>query len=112
MPLAQVPDSLARQIREQTCVHVRGLARHFQTPTGIKKAVDSLDLTMYSGQITALLGHNGAGKTTTVSILTGLIPSTGGKAFINGLDITKGESQGENLRSSEEGVVLSTCGGP
>ena len=34
-------------------------------------AVDGLNLNMYEGQITALLGHNGAGKTTTISILTG-----------------------------------------
>ena len=34
-------------------------------------AVDDLNLNMYKGQITALLGHNGAGKTTTMSILTG-----------------------------------------
>lgn len=36
-----------------------------------KKAVDNLNLNMYRGQVTALLGHNGAGKTTTMSILTG-----------------------------------------
>lgn len=34
-------------------------------------AVDKLNLNLYVGQITALLGHNGAGKTTTMSILTG-----------------------------------------
>ena len=34
-------------------------------------AVNELNLNMYEGQITALLGHNGAGKTTTISILTG-----------------------------------------
>ena len=38
---------------------------------GKKLAVDGLNLNMYEGQITALLGHNGAGKTTAISILTG-----------------------------------------
>ena len=40
---------------------------------GAKKvvAVSGMNLNMYDGQITALLGHNGAGKTTTMSMLTG-----------------------------------------
>ena len=40
------------------------------------KAVSSLSLSIYKGQITALLGHNGAGKTTTMSILTGRLLSS------------------------------------
>ena len=36
------------------------------------QAVDGLDLEIYRGNITGLLGHNGAGKTTTISILTGV----------------------------------------
>ena len=43
----------------------------FSRKKGRMKAVDKLNLNMYTGQITALLGHNGAGKTTTMSILTG-----------------------------------------
>jgi ATP-binding cassette subfamily A (ABC1) protein 3 len=42
---------------------------------------------MYNGQIFALLGHNGAGKTTTISMLTGLLEPTQGKAEVLGLDI-------------------------
>ena len=38
----------------------------------IQIAVNKLNLNMYDGQITALLGHNGAGKTTTMFMLTGL----------------------------------------
>ncbi len=42
---------------------------------------------MYTGQIFALLGHNGAGKTTTISMLTGLIESSGGVAEVFGIDL-------------------------
>jgi ATP-binding cassette subfamily A (ABC1) protein 3 len=42
---------------------------------------------MYSGQIFALLGHNGAGKTTTISMLTGLLQPSEGKASLMGHDI-------------------------
>ena len=52
-----------------------------------ENAVDNLNLDIYKGQITVLLGHNGAGKTTIMSILTGLFPPTEGTAIINGYNI-------------------------
>ncbi|XP_049855750.1 phospholipid-transporting ATPase ABCA3 isoform X1 [Schistocerca gregaria] len=52
-------------------------------------AVDDLDLNMYEGQITVLLGHNGAGKTTTMSLLTGMLTPSGGTATVNGYDIRR-----------------------
>jgi ABC-type glutathione transport system ATPase component len=56
-----VSATLAQQIKDGKCVIIRNLCKSFNTNTGIKHAVDDLNLTMYSGQITALLGHNGAG---------------------------------------------------
>ena len=61
----EVAESLAQQRTEGKCVDIRNLYKYFDTPTGRKTAVDGLTLTMYSGQITALLGHNGAGKVST-----------------------------------------------
>ncbi|CAD6193200.1 unnamed protein product [Caenorhabditis auriculariae] len=52
-----------------------------------KKAVEKLNLKMYPGQITVLLGHNGAGKSTTFSMLTGVGVPTSGTAYINDYDI-------------------------
>ena len=49
--------------------------------------MNGTELTMYSGQIFALLGHNGAGKTTTISMLTGLIEPTKGHAEVFGINI-------------------------
>jgi ATP-binding cassette subfamily A (ABC1) protein 3 len=51
-----------------------------------KHAVRGLNLTMYSDQIFALLGHNGAGKTTTISMISGLLPLSSGRITVMGQD--------------------------
>jgi len=52
------------------------------------KAVDDLTLLVPRGVTVGFLGPNGAGKTTTIKILTNLITATGGKALMNGIDVT------------------------
>jgi len=52
-----------------------------------KLAVNDVSMTMYPGQIFALLGHNGAGKTTTISMLTGLLEPTSGYATLGSTNI-------------------------
>ena len=51
------------------------------------KAVNGINVKMYTDQIFVLLGHNGAGKTTTISMLTGLVNSTFGDANLFGIDM-------------------------
>ena len=63
------------------------MRKDFKTPDGTITAVDNLSLTMYEGQIFALLGHNGAGKTTTMNLLTGLYSPTSGDAQIYGKSV-------------------------
>ncbi|KAF1333137.1 Atp-binding protein, partial [Globisporangium splendens] len=84
------PVNAVLQVQEQkgTCLQLRGLRKTFTLEDGEEKvAVEGLDLSMYCGQITALLGHNGAGKTTTISMLTGLIEPTAGDATLYGRSI-------------------------
>ncbi|MEE9399562.1 MAG: ABC transporter ATP-binding protein [Dehalococcoidales bacterium] len=52
-------------------------------------AVDDLNLTIQDGDIFGFIGPNGAGKTTTMRILVTLLEPTRGKAFINGLDVSR-----------------------
>uniref|UniRef100_A0A452RCN2 ABC transporter domain-containing protein n=1 Tax=Ursus americanus TaxID=9643 RepID=A0A452RCN2_URSAM len=56
-------------------------------------AVKRLTMNLYQGQITVLLGHNGAGKTTTCYMLTGLLPPSGGWAYVNGYEISRDMAQ-------------------
>lgn len=69
---------------------------HFLKIEGLKKtfsngyqAVKGINVKMYEGQIFALLGKNGAGKTSIISMLTGLLPATDGKASVYNKDIFK-----------------------
>lgn len=47
------------------------------------RALDKLDLVVYSGEIAALIGPNGAGKTTFFNCLTGIYIPTRGDIFLN-----------------------------
>jgi ABC-2 type transport system ATP-binding protein len=54
---------------------------------GQRKAVDSLDMVVPSGEIVGFLGPNGAGKTTTIKLITGILKADAGTIKINGEDI-------------------------
>jgi len=53
-----------------------------------KDVVRGVSLEAKSGEVVGLLGPNGAGKTTTFSIVAGFVRPTGGKVFLDELDLT------------------------
>jgi ABC-type branched-subunit amino acid transport system ATPase component/ABC-type branched-subunit amino acid transport system permease subunit len=63
----------------------RGLTKRFGGIT----AVNRVDLTIPPATIVGLIGHNGAGKTTLFDVLTGYLPSDGGRVVLDGRDITR-----------------------
>lgn len=83
VPVEKLSDATRMQAREGKSIEIHNLRKSF----GEKTAIDGLNLSIYNGQITALLGHNGAGKTTTISILIGAMKPTGGTAVVAGRDI-------------------------
>ncbi len=66
-------------------IETKNLSKNF----GDLAAVSDLNLTIEDGDIFGFIGPNGAGKTTTMRILVTLLEPTRGKAFINGLDVSK-----------------------
>lgn len=77
--IEEVPVDLKKLGDENRAVEIKGLYKVFDTPVGPKVAVHDLNVTMYEGQIFCLLGHNGAGKTTTISMLCGMLPTSGSR---------------------------------
>ncbi|KAM8780116.1 phospholipid-transporting ATPase ABCA3 isoform 1-T3 [Rhynchonycteris naso] len=74
-------------------IKIKHISKVFRVGNKGQAAIRDLNLNLYEGQITVLLGHNGAGKTTTLSILTGLFPPTSGRAYINGYEISQDMDQ-------------------
>lgn len=58
-----------------------------KTYSGKVKAVDSINLTVESGEIIGFIGPNGAGKTTTIKMMTGILSPDEGSITLNGVDI-------------------------
>ncbi|QLG49517.1 ABC transporter ATP-binding protein [Natrinema halophilum] len=67
-------------------IRTNGLTKQFGDDT---IAVDSLDLTVESGEIFGFLGPNGAGKSTTINMLLDFIRPTDGSAQVLGMDVQK-----------------------
>jgi ABC-2 type transport system ATP-binding protein len=53
---------------------------------GRQKALDNVSFEVKTGEIVGFLGPNGAGKSTMMKIITGFIPATSGKVFVNDLE--------------------------
>lgn len=56
---------------------------------GQQKAVDQISFEVESGQILGFLGPNGAGKTTSMKMITGYVPPSSGKAFVDGIEVSQ-----------------------
>jgi branched-chain amino acid transport system ATP-binding protein len=69
---------------------------------GSNVIVDSLDIDVESGNITALLGPNGAGKSTLMLSLAGLLPRSAGTVHVGDIRLPSGNARA----ASRAGLVL------
>lgn len=72
-----------------TAIETRNLTKDYKDV----RAVDSLNLTIYQGELFSLLGVNGAGKTTTIKMLSCVSTPTSGEALVNGKSIVKSPTE-------------------
>lgn len=66
-------------------IELKNLSKRFEDFT----AVDSLNLTIETGEFFGLLGPNGAGKTTTIGMLSTLLLPTSGQILLDGDVLTR-----------------------
>lgn len=68
---------------QNSMIEIKNLSKTY----GINKALDDISFSVKRGEIMGFLGPNGAGKSTTMNIVTGYLSSSGGKVFIDGINI-------------------------
>lgn len=77
---------------EKALIELRKVSKHFHLDSGSQiKVLENVDLSLYPGEIVALLGPSGSGKSTCLRILAGLMEQNQGEVISNGVP-----SQGAN----------------
>lgn len=64
----------------------------FQYPTGTRKVLEDITLTIRPGEVVAFVGSNGAGKTTLIKLLCRLYDPTDGSITFDGIDLRQFET--------------------
>src|SRR5436309_700733 len=67
-----------------SAIRTESLTRRF----GDFTAVDHISFNVEKGEVFGFLGPNGSGKTTVIKMLTGILPITEGKAWVDGIDVS------------------------
>lgn len=67
-----------------SAIKTEGLTRRF----GDFTAVDHISFNVERGEVFGFLGPNGSGKTTVIKMLTGILPITEGRAWVDGIDVS------------------------
>src|SRR5205814_2961588 len=75
---------VCRRRYSMSAIKTEGLTRRF----GDFTAVDHISFNVEKGEVFGFLGPNGSGKTTVIKMLTGILPITEGKAWVDGIDVS------------------------
>ena len=88
-------------------IEIKGLNKVYDEKSLPVHAVNGINLTIETGEFTAIVGPSGSGKTTLLNIIGGLDDPTGGDVIIDGVKINKLSSrQKTDFRMRNIGFVF------
>lgn len=99
------PRARAAVNRNQCLVELRHISKTF----GGIQAVEDVSLSLYPGEVVAVLGHNGAGKSTLMKMLAGAYPIDSGEVLIKGRKVhvrTPAEAQRQGIETIYQTLAL------
>ena len=91
--LTQLSEVIGRGDNMTELLKMDKLQRYYETPAGVVKALDGIDLEIYQGERVILLGPSGSGKTTLLNCLSALDSPTAGSYTFNGQTVPRDASE-------------------
>jgi iron complex transport system ATP-binding protein len=93
---------------KQDTIHINGLSIGYHSKSSTKLVAKGIHSTIYSGELTCLLGANGVGKSTLLRTLSAFQPKLDGEILVLGKDI---DAYSDKELSTTIGVVLNVRSG-
>ena len=92
---------------KKTILSAKGLSKSFAQNGVQSHILSGLDIDIYEGDFTVIMGASGSGKSTLLYALSGMDRATGGKVIYNGEDIVKmSENELAKLRHGDFGFIF------
>lgn len=92
---------------KEVLLSAKGLCKQFPNGADKEQVLKNIDLDIYTGDFTVIMGSSGAGKSTLLYALSGMDSISGGKVLYKGEEISEfKERQMADLRSHEFGFVF------
>ena len=90
-------------------IRIEGLTKFYRIGNEVIKALNGVDLKIFSNEYVALMGPSGSGKSTIMNIIGCLDTPTSGKYYLNGPDVAGlDDAELAEIRNKEIGFVFQT----
>jgi putative ABC transport system ATP-binding protein len=96
-------------MEKKPVISVRNLAKSYQMGSTTVKALQHIDLDIYTNEFVALMGPSGSGKSTLMNLIGCLDTPTGGEYLLGGESVSAmDDNQLANIRNRRIGFVFQT----
>ena len=98
-----------QQVAEEPLLELRGITKHYDMGETVVRALDGVDLRIWEGEFTAILGPSGSGKSTLMHLLGFLDQASEGEMYFDGENVSGiGANERAMIRADKIGFVFQT----
>jgi len=89
-------------------LEIRNLRAHLETPVGVARAVDGVDMTVREGEAVGIVGESGSGKSVLALSILGLLPRGTGRILEGRAALA--DTMGDLMVDGAGAIIMSAIG--